>query len=410
METVTESTASLTATTITTSQLEEASRAHYHSSSHYQTRSRSLSHTPLALNHNTSPIVNTTNKLLSISNTTDQSSDESNDHFEETNENDKKHSYQSEADECALKATSLLSTPSTSDTSTLSLAVPITSSFLSLQKNKRKNFNPRFSANDEQTATSTATTTTLPDSADTKTNSTIENSVSDNNKVNSIILNKDVIMENAIKIDQSDNSDMTATDHNPIASEAMSINWRKVLTENLLGVQPSQQQPPSTGHQTDNENAIDSKNLQTQTNENANFFNIPNTNFSIGKMPTSSIGSIDPFSVSGSSSSDKMSESIAGLHSSALENATSQLEQARSILNHHQQQVRQHQQQQQQDPQSKLEFACNAFNAVQELLNVYGLSISPNDIVDAFKKQAAAATIATTSKGKFLKDICFFLK
>lgn len=37
--------------------------------------------------------------------------------------------------------------------------------------------------------------------------------------------------------------------------------------------------------------------------------------------------------------------------------------------------------------QLKNEFACNAFNAVQELLNVYGLSISPGDIVDAFKKQ-----------------------
>lgn len=41
-------------------------------------------------------------------------------------------------------------------------------------------------------------------------------------------------------------------------------------------------------------------------------------------------------------------------------------------------------------PQQRLEFACNAFTAVQELLHVYGLSISPADIVNAFRQQATA--------------------
>lgn len=110
-----------------------------------------------------------------------------------------------------------------------------------------------------------------------------------------------------------------------IAFEAMSINWRKLLE--------SQQANQSNEY---------------RSFENNKFYNIPNTNFSIAK---SAFG-------------------IAAAAAAAQQTPAMSTGEAN-------------------DPQSRIEFACNAFNAMQELLNVYGLSISPADIVDAFKKQAA---------------------
>lgn len=47
-------------------------------------------------------------------------------------------------------------------------------------------------------------------------------------------------------------------------------------------------------------------------------------------------------------------------------------------------------------------FASNAFTAVQELLSVYGLSMSPNDIVDAFSHRSDASAICDfANNGKF---------
>lgn len=113
-----------------------------------------------------------------------------------------------------------------------------------------------------------------------------------------------------------------------IAFEAMSINWRK-----LLGSQQSQQSQDFCDF------------------ESNKFYNIPNTNFSIAK---SAFG-------------------IAAAAAAAQQQSATQSMRAGETN----------------DPQSRIEFACNAFNAMQELLNVYGLSISPSDIVDAFKKQVA---------------------
>lgn len=110
-----------------------------------------------------------------------------------------------------------------------------------------------------------------------------------------------------------------------IAFEAMSINWRKILE--------SQQANQST---------------EFRNFENNKFYNIPNTNFSIAKSA---------FGIAAAAAAAQQTPAM----SSGEGN----------------------------DPQSRIEFACNAFNAMQELLNVYGLSISPADIVDAFKKQAA---------------------
>lgn len=81
--------------------------------------------------------------------------------------------------------------------------------------------------------------------------------------------------------------------------------------------------------------------------ENNKFYNIPNTNFSIAKSA--------------------FAAAAAAAQQTPVNMATGEAS----------------------DPHSRIEFACNAFNAMQELLNVYGLSISPADIVDAFKKQAA---------------------
>lgn len=47
-------------------------------------------------------------------------------------------------------------------------------------------------------------------------------------------------------------------------------------------------------------------------------------------------------------------------------------------------------------------FANNAFTAVQDLLSVYGLSMSPNDIVDAFSHRSEASTFCDlANNGKF---------
>lgn len=55
---------------------------------------------------------------------------------------------------------------------------------------------------------------------------------------------------------------------------------------------------------------------------------------------------------------------------------------------------------QQQQPQQP-NYSNNAFNAVKELLSVYGLTMSPNDIVDAFSK-----TIETTGTMKQSTNAC----
>lgn len=57
-------------------------------------------------------------------------------------------------------------------------------------------------------------------------------------------------------------------------------------------------------------------------------------------------------------------------------------------------------------------FASNAFTAVQDLLSVYGLSMSPNDIVDAFSHRSEASAICDlANNGKFsnVLYIQFFL-
>lgn len=52
-------------------------------------------------------------------------------------------------------------------------------------------------------------------------------------------------------------------------------------------------------------------------------------------------------------------------------------------------------------------FTSNAFTAVQDLLSVYGLSMSPNDIVDAFNHRAEASAICDlANNGKFFNRLC----
>lgn len=58
--------------------------------------------------------------------------------------------------------------------------------------------------------------------------------------------------------------------------------------------------------------------------------------------------------------------------------------------------------------EEKTVFTENAYNAVQDLLSIYGLTISPNEVVDAFNKknEAAASIRELTNNRKYL--IAFF--
>lgn len=138
------------------------------------------------------------------------------------------------------------------------------------------------------------------------------------------------------------------------------------------------------------------------------FYNIPNTNFSIAKTQAAFVAAAAAAAASAATASANATGTIDGsdvgltlqqkLAAARTSDALSQLQQTQSLLN-------QHHANQSNDTQSPLQFACNAFNAVQELLNVYGLSISPNDIVDAFKKQATVGK-SHTSLLHFMIYVC----
>ena len=111
------------------------------------------------------------------------------------------------------------------------------------------------------------------------------------------------------------------------------------------------------------------------------FYNIPNTNFSIAKSAALGIAAAAAAAAAVAAASSKSSKHDQTENASNSDTAKIEAEHLQTTK----------------DPQAGLEFACNAFNAVQELLNVYGLSISPGDIVDAFKRQA----------GKLFNNILF---
>lgn len=252
---------------------------------------------------------------------------------------------------------------------------------LNITKNKRKNFNPRCSS-------------ASADEDD------------DNNYCSIINKNHHIIIDNKNDVSDSINSSIDKNliekkSQQQIAFEAMSINWRKTL----FGNQQQQQQTiiinDSVNDMINNTeiNPIPITTTTTETTtettsttfndiENNKFYNIPNTNFSIAKssaaasatkeeIPISKqsikmINSSDSNSVNSDNNNIIVSEQQINVETAAAVAAAAVSSSATVSSN---------------DPQARLEFACNAFNAVQELLNVYALSLSPSDIVDAFKRQ-----------------------
>lgn len=246
-----------------------------------------------------------------------------------------------------------------------------TNTSLHTTKNKRKNFNPRCSATDGLSNDPTYSTTNFP-------------SDGINNSINK---STDVIMKNTSQVDDSVLSYLRESQAD------MSANWQRLIAENR------------TAHDhEDAEEKDDKTNVEQDTSpmptmgisnlgdiEGNKFYNIPNTNFSIAKTQAAFVAAAAAAAASAATASSNSTGTIDGsdvgftlqqkLAAARTSDALSQLQQTQSLLS-------QHHANQSNDTQSPLQFACNAFNAVQELLNVYGLSISPNDIVDAFKKQA----------------------
>lgn len=194
-----------------------------------------------------------------------------------------------------------------------------------LIKNKRKNFNPRCSSlTDDNNIDNTQSVSTTPSSPPSDLSMRATNDERQSyNSINRV--------HNNIKTNNDSTSGISTKQ---IEFETMSMNWRKLLENH--------RQTSSNANIVSSE--IDNSN---------NCYKIPNTNFTITKSSIVNSGL-------SSNNSNNNCSSASGL-----------IKNERTTP----------------DPQSKIEFAYNAFNAVQELLNVYGLSISPGDIVDAFKKQ-----------------------
>lgn len=198
-------------------------------------------------------------------------------------------------------------------------------------RNKRKNFNPRCSVNDD-------------DEFDNGQSNSGDNSgcinISSNQQhhhLNNVQSTPSVAHNNKLSriiIDPS-----AANNSTEITLDTMSINWRKSLDNQSTATTTV----PTTGSATINSTNNSNKNDESQ------YYSIPNTNFSISK---SALG-LAAVAVASQQSSGN-------LHTDGGPA----------------------------DPQARLELACNVFHVVQELQNVYGFSISPNDIVDALKRQA----------------------
>lgn len=268
---------------------------------------------------------------------------------------------------------------------------PSTGTAISTQatRNKRKNFNPRCSAGEP-----------------------ININASDANSNNSINRNDDVILMDErndadgghCPIDDVDKDDVAASkwpvDSGSSCSSALSPSLAKDGDHRQLNSQKDNllQQNATP----DGTTVADLSGLgDIDSNK---FFNIPNTNFSIAKTQAAFVAAAAAAAAAaahaastttGSSTNQMMdhaaNDSVGIMLQQHLANvartndALQQFQQTtQSLINQQQNTL------QSNDPQSSpLQFACNAFNAVQELLNVYGfMSISPNDIVDAFKNQA----------------------
>lgn len=264
-------------------------------------------------------------------------------------------------------------------------------------KNKRKNFNPRCSASaDEETYDqlsdiSAANKNVIIDKM--KLFATTLNDIQ-RNKMKMLSISNDAhykLNTDSKKV-QSEFQQTINTDPQ-IIFDTMSINWRKFLEDQTQPTQNELRSDPPT----------------TSNCDNNSFYNIPNTNFSIAKsafgLTTAAVEAAATGSTTVAAAATKSISAITvpppttsvktvvaeecDVDSSAeLTSMTSSAWQAK--LNDASSNSKQllTKADTPSDPKAHFEFACNAFNAVQELLNVYGLSLSPGDIVDAFRRKA----------------------
>lgn len=181
-------------------------------------------------------------------------------------------------------------------------------------KNKRKNFNPRCSASADE--------------------------------------------EDGINQPEASES-MTSDPFDAARNESASINWRKL------------QLPPPPPHDSQSDMVGSTSEFgELHTNQ---FYNIPNTNFSIAKSMAAT-GETAPGTNDLAAAG---SRTAATEHSSTARFVTEMASAAHAVNS----------------PQARLELTCNALNAVKDVINKFGLSISPSDIVEAFKKQAIGECI-----------------
>lgn len=199
-------------------------------------------------------------------------------------------------------------------------------------KNKRKNFNPRCSASADE---------------------------------------EDSLNPPDIRLSEANPSEKTLLpDPYDPRNEAASINWRKL--------HPPPPPPPPPAHDSQSDMVGSTSEFgELHTNQ---FYNIPNTNFSIAKSMAGEAtnSSMPALRTNETMSVAKTDDSATALARTAATDASTarlvtEMATAAHAVN---------------SPQALIEFTCNALNAFKELRNIYGFSISPSDIVDAFKKQA----------------------
>lgn len=232
----------------------------------------------------------------------------------------------------------------------VSSSPPSTLSLMQTTKNKRKNFSPRCSATEESNLKPIDSTIIIPSSKE---------------ACNSINENEDVIAKTPLN--QHETNETTIVEGIP--DDALSINWRKCFIENstINNEMEDNKESQSLLNQehTDLLSTATAAIPAVTDIENNKFYNIPNTNFSIAKTQAA------------------FAAAAAAAVSTNLQQRLSAIPITNTFAHQPFNQPNLHHQTN--DSQFPLQFAF-----FQELFNVYGFSISNNDIVDALKKQAAA--------------------
>lgn len=210
-------------------------------------------------------------------------------------------------------------------------------------RNKRKNFNPRCSSGEPLSSNQ------------------IDNNDSGKNRDG----NGDEVDDDDVDNDNGDDVIETNEQSSTGEDEALANDQKGARNEHDNAIDNDQDANASVSH-------ASSIGLATTNN-------IDNQRSALTNKTQAMLGAIHR---DGSSSNPMLDPSI-----ELLKQQLEHMARANNVIQHLQQQ----QLQQGGDPQtSNLQFACNAYIAVQELLSAYGLSISPNDIVDPLRNRFMA--------------------